>query len=267
MSEMWLIFGLPLFAAVLGFVALWPFSLKWRDVSIVDAIWGPGFFGQLCVVLWLSPSIGLHGWIVFGLVAVWSLRLSLVLIRRRVREGAEDARYQSIRASWGPSFWWKSLFIVFILQAVIQWAIVLGPIALLVSDPVTFSAIAWLGVVVAALGLGLESLADQELDRFKATAEHGDLCTGGLRAHVRHPNYTGEIVFWCGIAIIAVDAGAWLGLISPILLTLFLTRISGAPLLDERLQATRPAYPAYRARVPGFIPLLRPRTGQQLSGQ
>ena len=75
--------------------------------------------------------------------------------------------------------------------------------------------------------------------------------TSGLRAHMRHPNYTGEIIFWIGVALILVDGGVWLGLLSPVLITLFLTKVSGAPLLDERLSETRPGYAAYRARCPG----------------
>ncbi len=256
MSDTLLIVGVPLAMSLICFAALWPLSVKWHDVSIVDCLWGPGFVGQLGVVLLLLPEIGAHGWLVFGLVGVWSARLTWVLLRRRHRDGVEDARYQMIRASWGASFWWKSFFIVFILQAIIQWAIVLGPISVLAAQPEPLTLLSWIGVFVAVSGLLLESIADQELDKFKNTAKHGDLCVNGLRAYVRHPNYLGEMIFWAGIAVVAIDAAAWWGLISPLLLAIFLTKISGAPLVDERLEATRPDYPAYRARVPAFIPRL-----------
>lgn len=261
MTDQTMVFGFPLIVALFCFAALWPLSLKWQDVSIVDIAWGPGFVGQLLVALILLGDVGLHGWAVFGLVGLWSLRLTFLLLRRWFRHEGEDARYRMIRDSWGPSFWWKSLFIVFLLQAFVQWAIVIGPIAVLQEPTLAFGWLAWLGMVVALAGLVLESIADQQLDDFKKSAAPADLCTMGLRAHIRHPNYLGEIVFWAGAALVAIDANVWLGLTSPILLVIFLTRISGAPLIEERLAATRPAYAAYRARVPGFIPWVRPRSG------
>lgn len=258
MSDHLVIFGLPLVIALASFTALWPLSLRWQDVSIVDIAWGPGFVGQLSVALVVLGTTGSHGWVVLGLVATWSLRLTVVLLRRRSRHGGEDARYRTIRESWGPSFWWKSLFIVFVLQALVQWMIVIGPIAILLEESRLVGVLSWIGTVIALSGLVLETVADHQLDDFKRTASPGDLCTNGLRAYVRHPNYLGEMVFWSGVALIAIDAAAWLGLISPLLLFVFLTRISGAPLIDERLEATRPAYAAYRARVPGFVPWTRP---------
>ena len=242
-------------------VLLWLISLRLRDASIVDIFWGPGFVGQLGVALLILGSTGAHGWLVFGLVTVWSARLTAVLLQRRRREGGEDARYQMIRSSWGQKFWWKSFFIVFVLQATVQWLIVLGPIAVLDTQATELSTLAWSGAAVALAGLALETIADRQLDTFKRTAGHDELCADGLRAYVRHPNYAGEIIFWCGIAMIAVEAGAWLGLISPILLVVFLTRVSGAPLIEERLTATRPAYAAYRARVPAFVPRFGSKTG------
>ena len=64
------------------------------------------------------------------------------------------------------------------------------------------------------------------------------------------------MAFWAGLALVVVEAGAWLGLISPILLAALLIWVSGATLIDERLSATRAGYADYRARVPGFIPRL-----------
>ena len=254
----WIDVFLPSLAlAVACFVALWPLSVWLEDASIVDFIWGPGFFLQVGLFAILHESLDLRGWILLGLVAIWSLRLGVTLAARRFREGHEDARYQSIRASWGQGFWWKSFFIVFVLQAVLQWLIAIGPMAGIAASSAPVGWIGAAGIAIAAAGLALESIADRQLDRFKAYATRGALMTTGLRAYVRHPNYTGEILFWSGIALISVEAGAWLGLISPILITFFLTQVSGAPLIDERLEATRPAYAAYRARVPGFLPSAR----------
>lgn len=254
---------LPLLVALAGFAMLWPLSLLRKDVSLVDLVWGPGFLVQLVIALAVANSISGHGWLLLGVVGLWSARLSVVLTGRRLREGHEDPRYTAIRESWGPPFWWKSLFIVFVLQACLQWLIVLGPISGALAPAQDLSSLAILGAIVAVIGIGLETLADAQLDRFKRVAKPGDLLTSGLRAYMRHPNFTGEIVFWTGVAAIALDAGAWLGLISPVLITFFLVRVSGAPMLDERLSATRPSYGAYRARVPAFVPSLWSRQASE----
>lgn len=242
------------------FLLLWAVSVPLKDSSVVDFWWGPGFLAQLAAVAWAVPeALDPRAWLLIGLVGLWSVRLGVVLGRRRLVEGHEDPRYQSLRAAWEPGFWWRSLGIVFVLQAVLQLLVAVGPISGMLAPSVPIGAIGVIGAVLAMAGFALEAKADAELDAFKRSAPHGALLTSGLRAHMRHPNYLGEILFWAGIALVALEAGAWAGLISPLAMTLFLTLLSGAPMLDERLTATRPGYAAYRARVPGFLPGLRPQ--------
>lgn len=255
-TETYLLWLAPLGVALCAFALIWPLSVVREDASLVDLAWGPGFLLQLVVVALLVQGMTERGWLLLCLVGVWSLRLGLTLGLRRWREGHEDPRYTAVRKSWGPSFWWKSFFIVFVLQAVLQWLISLGPIAGLLADASPPGWIAVVGAIVAMSGLALETAADHQLDRFKKSAPEGALMQTGLRAHMRHPNYTGEIVFWTGIALVCVEGGAWLGLLSPVLITFFLTKVSGAPMLDEHLMQTRPAYEEYRARVPAFFPRL-----------
>ena len=248
----------PLIVALTGFCLIWPVSLWRQDASLVDVAWGPGFAVQIMLAAGLAATFGERAVLIGTLVGIWSLRLGFVLIRRRIREGHEDGRYTDIRESWGKSFWWKSFFIVFLLQAFLQWLIALGPIAGVLAEDQATGWLAILGMAIACAGLTLESIADRELDRFKSTAHPESLLMTGLRAHVRHPNYLGEIIFWVGIAIICLEGGAWLGLISPILIALFLTKVSGAPILDERLTATRPEYVDYKRQVPALVPNFKP---------
>ena len=258
LSEHSVTLAAALVVALIGFAMIWPVSVARRDASLVDVVWGPGFIVQLGVVAILASASGGRARLLLILVGVWSLRLGWTLIRRRVRECREDARYTAMRRSWGDGFWWKSLFVVFILQAFLQWLVVLGPAVGMLTDDQNLGALAVAGCILAAGGLLLETVADLQLDRYKRAQRGGHgLLTTGLRAHVRHPNYVGEIVFWMGISLIVLEGGTILGVLSPVLIIVFLTRISGAPLLDERLSETRPGYAAYRARVPGFIPSFR----------
>lgn len=254
MAEVYL---LPLVVTLAGFAALWPVSLWRRDASVVDLWWAPGFLVQTGLAIWLAGGTGAAGWLMLALVAAWAVRMAWVLIGRRLRAHEEDPRYTAIRLAWGPSFWWKSLGIVFLLQGALQWLMALGPIGAVVAAGPDLGLFAWAGAAVALAGLVVETRADAELDRFKRSAPPGALCDQGLRAWVRHPNYAGEIAFWLGIGLVALSAGSWLGLLPPLLIGVLLTQVSGAPMLDEHMTATRPGYAAYRARVPGFLPRLR----------
>jgi steroid 5-alpha reductase family enzyme len=243
-----------------AFLVLWLTSLLRRDASVVDFWWGPGFLAQALTVVWLAAEpLAARDAALLGLIGLWGLRLGWTLGRRRLAEGHEDGRYQALRAAWEPGFWWKSLFIVFVLQAVVQWLVALGPLSALMAPAAPLGLLGMAGIAIALAGFGLETVADAQLDRFKRDAAPDALCDTGLRAHLRHPNYLGEIVFWIGIGLIGLEAGAWAAALSPMLIAIFLTGVSGAPILDDRLSATRPGYAAYRARVPGFLPGLRPQ--------
>lgn len=254
---------IPLAVALVLFAALWPLSVWKRDASLVDFLWAPGFAVQIGLAAWLAGSVGDRGLVILGLVGVWCARLSVVMIGRRLREGHEDPRYTTLRDSWGEGFWWKSFFIVFVLQAVIQWIISVGPIMglLAVSEPVGPLALA--GIMIALAGIVIETIADRQLDQFKRSARPGALLTTGLRAHVRYPNYSGEILFWLGLGLVCVEAGSPMGLVSAVLIAGLLAKVSGAPMLEERLEATRPEFDAYRERVPAFVPTLSRRTAAQ----
>ena len=57
-----------------------------------------------------------------------------------------------------------------------------------------------IGASVAFVGLLIETVADWQLWRFKQARQTG-LCQVGLWSFSRHPNYLGEVVFWCGLSI------------------------------------------------------------------
>jgi steroid 5-alpha reductase family enzyme len=97
---------------------------------------------------------------------------------------------------------------------------------------------------------------------FKADpANAGRVMDRGLWASSRHPNYFGEACTWWGIWLVAVggagSAGAW-SIVSPVLMTLLLLKVSGVSLLEKDIGERRPAYRDYIARTPAFVPW-RPR--------
>jgi steroid 5-alpha reductase family enzyme len=120
---------------------------------------------------------------------------------------------------------------------------------------------ALIGLLIWIAGFSIEVIADQQKSRFKASPENaGKFIRSGLWSRSRHPNYFGEILLWIGIAIIALPVlrgWQYVTLISPIFVTLLLTRISGVPLLEKRADEKwggQPDYEAYKANTPVLVP-------------
>lgn len=245
------LFGL---GALLAFGLLgWLMSLKKQDVSIVDSLWSLMFLLTAVVYFLVSGSRGAMAVSVLAMTSLWALRLAGYITWRNWGED-EDRRYQAIRARNQPGFEFKSLYLVFWLQGVLAWIISLPLLAAIVSDaPV--GPLAWLGIAVWAVGMFFEAVGDWQLARFKAdSANRGRVLDTGLWRYTRHPNYFGNALIWWGFYLIALAAGGWWSIVSPLLMTLLLLKVSGVALLEQDIGERRPAYRDYIARTNAFIP-------------
>jgi len=246
--------GLGLVAA--GAFCLWLASLARGDASIVDRFWGVGF---ILVSGWYAARGG--GWpvrsfLLLGLTAAWGLRLSLH-VHLRNRGQPEDPRYARWRKNGGSAWWWQSLFKVFLLQGVILWIVSMPLLAGLSSgEPARWTALDAVGALVWLAGFIFEAVGDAQLTAFKGEpANAGRVLSTGLWRYTRHPNYFGDALVWWGLFGIAAATpwGSWTAF-GPLLMTFLLVRISGIPMLEERLRTSRPGYADYVARTSAFIP-------------
>jgi steroid 5-alpha reductase family enzyme len=197
-----------------------------------------------------------RSWLVAALTTLWGIRLAAHIFRRN-RGKEEDRRYQAMRAAHGPAFWRRSLFTVFWLQGTILWFVSFPLlVAVRATHPVTLTAVDGLGVLLFAIGFGFEVVGDYQLERFKARPENrGTVLDSGLWRYTRHPNYFGDATVWWGLyAVAASTPGGGLTILSPLLMTLLLLRVSGVTLLEEGLKTSKPGYRAYVASTPAFFP-------------
>jgi steroid 5-alpha reductase family enzyme len=106
------------------------------------------------------------------------------------------------------------------------------------------------------------AVGDWQPARFRADpANRGQVMDRGLWRYTRHPNYFGDACVWWGLFLIACDH--WAGLLtvlSPLVMTFFLVKGTGKPLLEKGMRKTRPGYAEYAARTSGFFPLPRRRS-------
>jgi steroid 5-alpha reductase family enzyme len=124
------------------------------------------------------------------------------------------------------------------------------------------SSFVYLGLIIWLVGFFFETVGDYQLDRFiKDPVHKGMLMDRGLWSVTRHPNYFGEATMWWGIWLIALPAVAPFGswalfgslIASPVLITLFLLKVSGVPMLEKAMEQ-RQGWQAYKARVSVFVP-------------
>jgi steroid 5-alpha reductase family enzyme len=184
----------------------WLLSIPMRNVSIVDSLWSLMFFAAGVIYgLGADPRAPRLSFVLWMLV-LWAFRLSFHITRRNVGKG-EDHRYQAIRARNEPGFQWKSLYLVFWLQALLAWVISLPILGAFASNR-PLGPLDWIGLALWLTGFVFEAGADWQLARFrKNPANAGNVMNRGLWRYTRHPNYFGEFCIWWGFWLIALSAG------------------------------------------------------------
>lgn len=254
LSEAWV----PWSAMLAMAVAVWALSVRLRDVSIVDSLWSIFFIVFTALFAWRMRSDAMASYVLIGLIAFWGLRLSAYITIRNHGHG-EDRRYQAIRARNQPNFEFKSLYLVFLLQAVLA-AMIVSPVVPILNEARAANALTWAGFALAAFGALFETVADAQMARFKrdraraAGAAQDTVMDRGLWRYSRHPNYFGEATFWWGIWVASASMGGAWTVFAPVLMTWLLTRVSGVPLLEADLCQRSQAYRDYLETTPSFVP-------------
>ncbi|WP_046111388.1 DUF1295 domain-containing protein [Aquincola tertiaricarbonis] len=253
-------------AAVVLAVLTWLASVVRHDVSLVDRVWSLMIVAVGLVFAWQLGATDPRTVAMLFIGALWALRLAAYISWRNWGHG-EDRRYQAIRERNQPYFAVKSLYLVFGLQAVLAWIVALPFLAAALGalgNARDWEGLDTVGAAIAVAGLLFEAVADAQMAAFKARdANTGQVMDRGLWRHSRHPNYFGECCVWWGLGLMALAAGGWWALLSPLLMTVLLLKVSGVTLLEKDMHERRPGYRDYVARTNAFIPGPRkpPRPG------
>jgi steroid 5-alpha reductase family enzyme len=257
------------FAVAVMMVAGWLISLRRDNVTVVDSLWGIGFVLIAWLTFVLSDGYRQRALLLAVLTTVWGLRLTLYLSRRNLGK-AEDPRYTTWRRKYGDRFWIVSLFNVFLIQAVFLWVIALamqyGQMAL---SPARLTWLDIFGTLIWLVGFCFEAVGDWQLARFKSDpANKGKVMDRGLWAYTRHPNYFGEAMVWWGVFLIALSTpGSLWTVVSPIVITITLLKITGVALTEKVILEKRPAYREYIAKTSSFFPWFPKRSHNECHDQ
>ncbi|MGD2042017.1 MAG: DUF1295 domain-containing protein [Acidimicrobiia bacterium] len=202
-----------------------------------------------------SPDLDARAWIVAAMVIMWTARLGIFLFRRISREG-RDSRFDEIKVD--PI----RFFSAWTIQGL--WVLLTAAAALAIittTERQDLGLLGFVGIAVWLAGFSIEAGADRQKSRFKRDpANKGRFIDTGLWAWSRHPNYFGEITLWTGVALMAIpvlSGWQWVVLISPVFVTLLLTRISGIPMLERKADerwGDDEAYQRYKKTTPVLVP-------------
>lgn len=234
-------------------VVAWVVSVAIRNVSIVDSLWSLFFLVAAAVFAVEAAPLSARGLLVTLLVAIWALRLCFYITARNWGE-PEDYRYQKIRENNEPGFAFKSLYIVFGLQGVLAWLIAL-PLLPAITNPGGIGPLEIIATALWLVGFVFEAGGDYQLARFKEDpANNGQVLKSGFWRYTRHPNYFGDFCVWWAFYLFAVAAGGWWSVISPLLMSFLLLKVSGVAMLEKTIGERRPEYAEYVRRTNAFFP-------------
>lgn len=253
------VFWIMGFAFVIQWVMFIPAYL-WQTERYFDLTGSLTYIAVAASAWLLADNPGVVQSLVAALVIIWAIRLGSFLFSRVLRDG-KDGRFDDIKPNpfrffnvWNIQGLWVSVTAAAAL-AVLSSSATLAPTLL-----------TWVGLVLWCVGFGIEVVADRQKSQFKRNPEsRGEFITEGLWSRSRHPNYFGEILLWTGVAVISLpvlQGWQYTALISPVFVTLLLTRVSGIPMLEKRADERwghRQDYQDYKAQTPVLIPALGKR--------
>ncbi|OKL48348.1 hypothetical protein BSR28_01205 [Boudabousia liubingyangii] len=259
-SQVVSLWGMPAtFWVALGvFLIQWiafAFAYKFQTEKFYDLTGSLTYISLTIILAACCASGSLIAWILAACVLIWALRLGTFLTIRISKSGG-DSRFEDIK----PNFWrfltaWTLQGLWISLTALGAW------IGISLTTQAGMSWLSWVGLAIWTAGFIFEAVADQQKYNFKQDpANRGKFIQHGLWSISRHPNYLGEITLWIGVLLIvapALNGGAWVAVLSPIFVTLLLTKISGLPMLEKKgleRWGEDPEYQKYLAETGVLIP-------------
>jgi steroid 5-alpha reductase family enzyme len=168
----------------------------------------------------------------------------------------EDGRYATLRQQF-PNHTWAMFFGFFEAQGVLIALLSVPFVLVFINAAPGLGGWEYLGIALWLAGMLGESVADAQLNRFRANpANKGKTCRVGLWNFSRHPNYFCEWLVWVGYFFYALGSpGGWIAVYAPALMYFFLTRITGIKATEEHAVRSRGEdYRQYQRTTNAFFP-------------
>lgn len=249
----------PMASIFLSFVIItvinilaYAWAFKRQSDHLTDLSYSLCFIAVTLYFLFANDSLSAARVILALMVAVWGVRLGGFLFYR-INKMGRDKRFDDFRSS-------RSGFLKFWLLQSLSISIIILPVLFgLLAEGLSVNIPA---IMVWTAGWIMQSVADWQKFVFRSRNPADAFISHGLYKHIRHPNYTGEILIWVGIFWYVVPVlyrWQWVAALSPLWIIILLTSISGIPLIENinrKKYKDDPAYSNYLSRTWRLIPLI-----------
>jgi steroid 5-alpha reductase family enzyme len=228
-----------------------------RNGGVVDIGWGLSFLLTSWAYMFLGHGDFLKKLILTAMVTVWAGRLVYHLYHRYANAKSEEPRYKDLRDKWGGDPNQILFLMLFVFQGFLVVILSLPFFIVALNATNTWSWWEFSGIVVWAIGVYGETVADRQLTRFLSNPENQKkVCNIGLWRFSRHPNYFFEIIVWIGFYLFALQTpGGSLAIISPILMAYLIIYVSGIPMAEaQSLKSKGELYHDYQEKTSVIIP-------------
>ena len=240
----------------------WLIQQRTGNSGWVDTVWtfGLGLVGAVSALVSIDGGqIQPRQIIVAIFAALWAARLGLHIAARTTKI-ADDPRYADLIKGWGADAP-RQMFILLQKQALVSIPLAFAMFLAAHNPAAGFELRDALAILIMAIAVGGEGLADWQLQTFKANpANKGGINDIGLWRYSRHPNYFFETSGWLAYPVLAIDlAGGnpwgFAALLAPACMYWLLVYVSGIPPLEEHMLRTRgDSFRAYQRRTNAFFP-------------
>ena len=253
-----------LVADLVATVVVFALSMVLANSSLYDPYWSVA--PPVVAIAWAAVAPGHLGdgatarqVVVIALVVAWAIRLTgnWAIGWRGLTQ--EDWRSIMMRDdTHGRLPWWLVSFVGVQLVPTLVVFVGLLPVWPALGAPRhSFNWIDVIALVVTGTAIAIETIADNQMRAFARNPDsRGRTIDVGLWSRSRHPNYFGEISFWCGLYLfgLAADPHWWWTIAGPIVMVL-LFQTASIPMMETRSLQRRPDYADYQRRVPKLVPL------------
>jgi len=257
------IFGYPglMLIATVGFLIHWLIfipSYLFKTEKYYDITGTIAYLVMTALAVFSADELNLRSQVVAVLIVVWALRLGLFLFVRVFQVG-EDKRFHEVKKSFLRFLVWFSMSALWVFLTTAN-ALTL----ILNNHPLIDDGYFLIGLMIWLIGFAFEVTADEQKKRFRNNPNNkGQFIRTGLWSISRHPNYFGEILIWVGMAIISfpvLSGWQYATLMSPLFVTLLLTRVSGINLLEassDKKWGNMRSYQQYKQRTSVLVPFIK----------
>ena len=250
-------------ADLVATLVIFGLSVVLANASLYDPYWSVA--PPVVAIAWalaapdgLSQAANLRQIVVVVLVLAWAVRLTGNWAIGWHGLTQEDWRYAMLRDNTaGRLPWW--LVNLTGIQLVPTLVVFVGMLPLwpaLARPTHGFNVLDVVATVVTGAAIVVETVADNQMRAFaRDPANRGRTIDVGLWSLSRHPNYLGEISFWCGLYLFGVAAHPswWWTIVGPVVMVL-LFETASIPMMEDRSLQRRPEYADYQRRVPRLLP-------------